>query len=476
MIGNPTKKSENKLHVKKALTKFFGSKTVVLLTIAMLVRFSIAPLTEQRYDMYIWRLNQALIYEYRINPLNPPTTIDRNATIFFWSYPPLWLVCLLTIYPVYALISQPAYPANVNILWQNMYVTNNPSEAYHSFIPENLPLLDFLIKTPLIISDLLIGLLLFKIIKKFGKEERAQRYLCMWIFNPYVIFISAVWGMFDSLPTLFTLLAVWLFLEEKYEKSAISLAVATLFKIYPIIFAPIFVLSYYKRGGKTVDAIKYFMVTLGLIFLVMFLFNFCFALIFGQEPFNTSITLIWQLFKGRASPDWYGSNIFFGLTPLAVLSNVFKELKIEANIPISPILLGFAIVALLFKISREKNLNSIKLFSYIAAAHLIIYLTYTVVNEQYLVWVLPFLLVLSAEKKEAKMELVYWIISVMSLLFIFAHYRDLSYFISPYYVQGYIKFLPDLAAFGITAAVTYLLGIMFILKRKENMGRAEKLV
>ncbi|HDD69594.1 MAG TPA: hypothetical protein ENG19_00545, partial [Candidatus Bathyarchaeota archaeon] len=82
------------MHVKKVLTKFFGSKTAVLLTIAMLVRFSIAPLTEQRYDMYIWRLNQALIYEYRINPLNPPTTIDRNATIFFWSYPPLWLVCL----------------------------------------------------------------------------------------------------------------------------------------------------------------------------------------------------------------------------------------------------------------------------------------------------------------------------------------------------------------------------------------------
>jgi hypothetical protein len=82
-------------------------------------------------------------------------------------------------------------------------------------------------------------------------------------------------------------------------------------------------------------------------------------------------------------------------------------------------------------------------------------------------------LVLAAIKGSSKMEYIYWTISLTTMLFIFAHYGDLSYFISPYFVPGYPGYLPGLLLFGSTMAIVYLLGIIFALKREE--GRAEKI-
>ncbi|MEM1540438.1 MAG: hypothetical protein QXJ07_03545 [Candidatus Bathyarchaeia archaeon] len=460
------------MNIKSLAKKFFKSKTALLLTLAVLIRFSLAPFTEHRYDMYIWRLNQAFAYQYGVNPLNPPKWIDKNAIVFFWSYPPLWLFCLLAVYPIYAAASHTTFPANVSELWRDMYTYNNPCEAYHSFKPKNLPLLDLLIKTPLILSDLAIALLLLKVIGRFSEEEKARRHAYMWIFNPYVIFISAVWGMFDTLPTLFTLLAVWLLLEGKSGKSAVSLSVAALFKMYPIIFAPILATMHYKKCRKPFAAVKYLLTAAGLTILAMLLVHFCFALIFSQEPFSTSTTMVWLLLKGRASPDWYGSNIFFGLTPLSMMEGLFKRLNVKTNIPISPILISVAVTILLFGISRKKDFDSVDVFSYITVAHFAVYLTYAVVNEQYLMWILPFLLVLAATKGNSKIVFIYWTISLTAMLFVFTHYGDLSYFISPYFVPGYPGYMPALVLFGLTMAVVYSLGIIFILKKDE--GKAAK--
>jgi hypothetical protein len=454
--------------VESLAKKFFKSKTALILTLAVLIRFSLAPFTEHRYDMYIWRLNQAFAYQYGVNPMNPPEWMDKNATVFFWSYPPLWLFCLLAVYPIYAAVSHPTLPTNVSELWRGMYTFNNPCEAYHSFKPENLPLLDTLIKIPLILSDFATALLLLKIIGNFSGGNKAQKYAYMWILNPYVIFISAVWGMFDTLPTLFTLLATWLLLEGESGKSAISLSIAALFKMYPIVFAPILALIHYKKYRKPFAAVKYLLTAAGLTILTMLQVNFCLALTFGQEPFSTSTTMVWLLLKGRASPDWYGSNIFFGLTPLSMMEGLFKRLNVKTNVPVSPILVSIAVTIILLKINQKKTLDSADIFSYITAAHFAVYLTYTVVNEQYLIWILPFLLVLAAMRDSSKITFIYWTISLTAMLFIFTHYGDLSYFISPYFVPGYPGYMPELVLFGLTAAVVYSLGIIFTLKKDEG--------
>jgi hypothetical protein len=354
-----------------------------------------------------------------------------------------------------------------------MYIVNNICEAYQSFIPANLPLLDFLIKLPIIVSDLLIGLLLLKITTEFAGKQKASRYLYYWIFNPYVIFISSIWGMFDSIPTLLTLWAVWLFAQKKYDKSALILASAALFKMYSIIISPILAFIYYKNEKKLFGAVKYFAIVSAFTVFVTFFSYFCSTIIFGKNSLNTSIALTWQLFKGRSSPDWEGSNIFFGLTPLTALGALFKQLNVKTNIPISPILLGLALLIILVKIRKEKNLNIVKVFSYVTIVHFTIYLTYSVVNEQYLIWILPFLLILLALNK-LEMFFIYWTISIITMLFIFAHYINLSYFISPYFVSGYLEYPDYYILFGVMSAVTLLIGVKFAVRDYEGEASSAK--
>lgn len=458
--------------ITRRIFRLFKSKMFFILLIGLSIRVVLAPFTEQRYDMYVWRFNQVIAYEYNINPLSPPENIDRNATVFFWSYTPLWLFYLLAIYPIYTFFSTPTYPSNLNSLWQSMYIKVgdsielNQSEAYHSLIPPNLPLLDLLIKLFPIATDILIGLFLFKAVKEFSKEENKDyKYLWIWLLNPYLIFISSIWGMFDSIPTFFVFLAVWLFLKRKYDKSAVCISVSALFKMYSIILSPILSLICWKKEKSLIAALKYLLISFGLTILVSFASCFLLAYIYRQDPFLRSMTYTWQLFKGRASPDWEGSNIFFGLTPLATLRIIFDLMGIQNNIPISPLLMGLAIVALLIKLHKQESLDKFDIVSYVIASHLIIYLTYSVVNEQYIVWILPFLLILSIKSKNSMFTYFYWTISLISILFIFTHYQDLSYFISPYFLPGYSKFLPSLVCFGLVSAVLYLIGIYFTLKK-----------
>ncbi|MEM0008120.1 MAG: hypothetical protein QXR89_07655 [Candidatus Bathyarchaeia archaeon] len=150
------------------------------------------------------------------------------------------------------------------------------------------------------------------------------------------------------------------------------------------------------------------------------------------------------------------------------MEGLFKHLNVKTNIPISPVLIGIAVTLLLYGTSRKKKMDSVDLFSYITVAHFAIYLTYTVVNEQYLIWILPFLLVLAATKGDSKIMFIYWTISLTTMLFIYTHYGDICYFISPYFVSGYLGYLHWLILFGLTITVVYLLGIVFTLRKDEG--------
>jgi len=449
--------------------KIFKTRFAVAFTIGIVIRLILAPFTEHRYDMYIWRLQQAFVYCYHLNPTNLPA---YAPAVYNWSYTPLWLFVLLLIYPLFAFFFPPHYPSNIELLWEKANFGKpgeNFGEGYQSFVGDRvyLPFLDMIIKMPLIISDILVALLLMKIVNKLTEKRIAHKIALLWLLNPYVIFISSIWGMFDSLPALFTLLAVWLFLKNKYDKSALTFGIASLFKIYPIVLVPLLTLILYKKTKSAFSSLKYFLIPTCMTFLVTFISFAGFASFAGQEPIATARTLTLQLFIGRGSPDWYGQNIFTGLTPLGMLTSVFKFLDVKSNLPVSIVLMSLAIIIILTKIHRKRDFSETDVIAYVVIGHLAIYLTYSVVNEQYIIWVLPFLLLLSANRKDLKLEYFYWTISLLAMSFTFAHYQDMSYFISPYFVLGYPGYLPISASFGLTAAVLYLIGIKFVLKKEE---------
>jgi len=446
-------------------------KTLILFLLGAFIRFSLAPFTEHRWDMYIWRLNQALVYQYQINPFWPQPGAPLE---FAWGYPPLWLFVLLLIYPFHALLSPISYPQNASALW-NPYPWQNMTEmfeSYRCFTPQNLPLITLINKTPIIIADLLIALVLYKIVKSTNRNYAFYSFYA-WLLNPLVIWISSIWGMFDSIPTLFVLLSLHFILTKKYNCSAISLATAVLFKLYPIVLIPVMSLVIYKIEEKkqaVKQAVKYFIVSSLVTAMTIFLVYLIAALLSHQEePLGLSAKLFFNLFLKRSSPDWMGQNVFQNLTPLIFLNEIFNKLQIVGNIPVSPLLMGIALVCIMISILKNKTFSKENVIAYTIVTHFSLYLTYAVVNEQNLVWVLPLLLFLAAYRKSIELRYLYWAITLFDVSYMIYRY-DLSYFMSPYFLPEYIglRIPVDTLILGLIVCILYVAGIKLAFRKSDS--------
>ena len=452
-----------------SLKPLLKPKIAVPLIIGALIRLSLAPLTEHRWDMYIWRLNQAFVYHYQVNPFWPePAPLE-----FAWGYPPLWLLTLLLVYPIYSLAFSPPLPANVSELWHTWIETGNMCEAYHSFVPNALPILSLINKAPIIIADLLIALALYKLIKPTSKKYAYYAFFA-WLFNPYVIWISSVWGMFDAIPTLFVLLSLHFLLVKKYVHSTFLLVISALFKLYSIILIPLMFLIIYKRREK-IQAVKYVLISICLILLTTFATYAIAASLSGQNPLTLSTQLTFNVFYKRSSPDWKGENMFVNLTPLVVLNELFTKLDVTKNIPVSPLLMSTALLCIMISVFKNKTLSKQDIIAYVVVTHFTVYLTYSVVNEQFFIWVLPLLLFLAAEKKSNSLKYFYWAMSIFNVFYITYRY-DLSYFISPYFLPDTLGLWnrplppPDPLVLAWIVGILYIIGIKLALW-KPNLGK-----
>ena len=85
----------------------------------------------------------------------------------------------------------------------------------------------FLIKLPYLLADLGIGFLIFKIVKNLVKSNKiALLSASFYLFNPVVIYNSALWGQTDSLGSLFVLLAFYFLLQKRFAMVGIFSAIS----------------------------------------------------------------------------------------------------------------------------------------------------------------------------------------------------------------------------------------------------------
>ena len=86
----------------------------------------------------------------------------------------------------------------------------------------DLPLLKWLVKMPAILMDLVDGALLFALVRRFASDRWALAAAALFVFNPAMIFISAVCGQVDSIAAGLALLAVYLVLRSGDEQEGFS--------------------------------------------------------------------------------------------------------------------------------------------------------------------------------------------------------------------------------------------------------------
>ncbi|HEY9084606.1 MAG TPA: phospholipid carrier-dependent glycosyltransferase [Candidatus Tyrphobacter sp.] len=99
----------------------------------------------------------------------------------------------------------------VGWIWSGFFSAHDPGYR----------VLGALVKVPAILFDLGIGALLYVLVRRFASPWWAFGAAALFVLNPAVIFISALWGQVDSVAAFFALLAVYALLRsDDFEETA----------------------------------------------------------------------------------------------------------------------------------------------------------------------------------------------------------------------------------------------------------------
>jgi len=166
----------------------------------------------------------------------------------FHDFPPLYYhFILLASFALYDLLS--GQGAEELIAREDIAGGLDGWLEHMAYIPS--PLFLTCIKLPMMVADVLIAILLYRASIEILSlpQGDALKLASLWLFNPFVIFISSCWGMFDAIPALLTLCSFYLLAKKRFRLSALMLALAFACKLYPILILP-FWLLYLRHQGK----------------------------------------------------------------------------------------------------------------------------------------------------------------------------------------------------------------------------------
>jgi len=334
-----------------------SSEVLKLLLITVLVRVVFAP-----FFAHIWDVNTIQISLHQLlSGYNPyeytyyMTQRLRSATglpINFegYSYMPHILFLFLPFYKAYLALGGNPLP---------IIGAKDPAHPLKVFFHPDVFLFLLFIKMPIILADVLIAFMLYR----YFNRETAWFYALA----PYSIFISSVWGMFDSLIALFLLLTVLLLKKHRHFLAGLTYGLSlmkfyTIFAVIPILY------NVMRKGSKTI-------------------LNFITGIVLSQIP-----TLYFFILNPKT---FLGSTILFhserfggGVNPLNVLWTI-QDLRF--NVDISKCF-NFAFLAIWCFVSLLTVIREIELEKSVVLTMLTGLFIGKITNEQYLLSIYPLLL------------------------------------------------------------------------------------
>lgn len=272
------------------------------------------------------------------------------------------------------------------------------------------------LKIPALISDILIGLIIYKEIAKSFSRKTALLAAGIMLFNPVTLFNSAVWGQIDSVLTLFMLLAVIKIQDHKLSSSLIFFSLAVLIKPQAAAIAPLYFLSLLTKF-KLVNLIKILFIPIAVAFILSVPFF----------PEQTLINLGKHILNTAAQYPYTSLNAynFWGAVGFWI-----KDYTIWTGLAYRywGYIFLFAYWTITFFFYFRKKLS---FFALAALGTLAFFFLPTKVHERYLYPAIIFLILLLPFYKT---RLLLFLIGVLSLL----HFLNL-YYVYVYYNEIYFK-------------------------------------
>ena len=310
-----------------------GNYLVLLLFIVGIsLRLLIALPRLSDWDINVYRYVCTLTYSYGL-----------DTRTFLSMYGPIWHGILLAFYPLYLSFSSVGFP---------------------SFLQY------FVIKLPLIVCDVSIAFLLFRIGSRLAGRRHAKILAAFWLLNPYAIWMSSVWGIVHVVPTMFGVLALERFVHGRLKSSGLALAAAAFSGFYPVVaffLLPCFLISLYKSAGKvkTLEFANSFFLS-SAIFVI---------------PWPFSLAIFSNTLQGPGRVGFPALSYSFLMIPSWLWNYWSVSLLLSSS--------------LLFGVYLTKKSNAQLgdcIAEHIFVSFLLFFLSYTLIFPTYILWSLPYLL------------------------------------------------------------------------------------
>ena len=363
------------------------------LILAIPAYLALSPWTGQRYDVY-FLISSGIRVLQHVNPFTPGNPPVYPGPLK-WAYPPIYPVYSALSYLVYQAFTGAHLPSVSSLTWPGWFTATY--NVYLAFVPSNLPVLVALLKLPMVASAFLTGWLLTKMT---GRGSTSV----LWIANPLVILVAAVWGQLDPIATLMAVASLYYFQKGRTYHAYLFASFGAAVKVWPAIMIPIMLVISVRRVGLKA-AVRPIAAVIPAVALTMGLY----------AEYGNVLDSLFVFLYARGIPTFAGAFTVNGLTwqeVLFVLKSPPVPLFLYAGVPIY--------AALLVWIYRTNDTDVVK---WTLVSILVLFLTYNYVNPQYFYWVLPLFLLQGR-------RLSYVAFTAVPLAFMAFAY-DLFYFVSP---------------------------------------------
>jgi len=376
-------------------------KLGTVLAVGIAIRLILMPISAHPFDGYVW---------YSLSE-----SILENGPLALQSFPPLWyhysLVPVAYSYSWLAgifgsgTIPMSSLPPALNF-YPNFHILAVPGLLFNSIV-----------KIPFLLSDIAIAVILFKTVRELtNKNGLAETAAILWFLNPFVIWISAGWGMWDTIAAMFSIATLYLIIKKKFAYAGVSLSLGIATKLYPALFIiPLLIYLLKLNSNRWRNSVRFFapfIVTSVLLFL---------PYIGTITNFFTNFFLPGAAVSG-SSTDPIDNPLGFGLTywSLYGLTRVVN-LSISSEFiyfaSISTIVLVIAALAFVYwkigKMCFRHPAYDLTLAMLLPVSAL--FLFYRFICEQWFIWAIPFLVILLVGGRIKKVY--FWGVSIVALLY-----------------------------------------------------------
>lgn len=437
-------------------------KIATILSVGIIIRLILMPITAHPFDIYVW--------------YNLSDSILTNGPLHPAGFPPLW--CHYLLVPVAYLYGW----LSTVLPTGTIAMSSLPSalDFYPSYQIGVVPglLFNFLVKIPFLVSDILIAILLYKLVTELTHNKRLGRSAAaLWFLNPFVIWISAGWGMWDTLPVLFSLLALFLLVKRRFGFAAVCLGFGVAAKLYPALFLVPIAFYLYRTVGEGERRLVF-----GWFFGVFVVATLLLFLPYLGAVADSVVEFFMLGGDGGVGAVTPLGPYSFGLTywSLTGLLNLpASDALVTVISAVSLALVCASLVVVYWRSSRftfKQPLTSLAVVMLFCLAAL--FLSYRIIPEQWFVWVVPFLVLLCVAGYVRRG--VFWGLSLFALVYAVLN-CPLPFFLLPLspwvsdslvgmvHFVWLIDFLRDEVLVLVALGFSFLLGLSVWRLHKQNL-------